>query len=395
MRRRRALTAGATLVLAGCISYPGSDTADADGSVPTSADLLRDAIDTRRRLSDLAARRVVTIETPDDTVERTERVFREPPANRRIEVVDSSDPSEPAGSVAVATRTTTWEYDPETNVVETSHHPNKLNVGKDQTRLLLETLLDDYRLEYDGTEAVDGREAHVVEATPPAETSGATVELLVGDTVYAIDLSRVDDLDDVSVSRTVLIDDEYRYPIAERNAVRDGDGELLHRIATQYEALSIDEGIEPGTFTYEPPADAEVVTDGTAPEGVFDSLEAAADAAPYELPDPTVPDPYVLDRVTVVERSPDRGTTTLWYTDPTVNGRELFVAVRETQRFDPDSSTLEEISFDGITAYHQDGRLETVFWTCEEEPSLSYRVASPAIDDLEPLLEIASSIGCS
>ncbi|RKD97562.1 LolA family protein [Halopiger aswanensis] len=397
MRRRRLLTAGAA-ALAGCVSVPGSD-ADADADDPSSDALLREAIETRAGLTDLAATRRVQLETPTTSAGRTERVFSRPPAAKRIEVVDSTDPQEPADSVAVTNRTVTWEYDPERNVVEKQFHPNKTDT--DRTRLILEKLRESYRLEYAGTETVDDREAHAIEARSPLEETGPAIELVVGDSVYAIPLDPSTDLEELSISRTVLIDDEHRYPVGERNVVRDGDDELLHRTAVTYADLAIDEGVPAGTFTYDPPADAEIEREGTEPDGVFDSLEAAADAVPYDLPDPAVPDSFVLDRVTVVERSEKFGTTaTLWYTDPGVNGRELFVAVREVQRFNPDSSALEEIEADGmaVPAYHQDGRLETIFWTCEDgngTSGLSYRVASPAIDEREPLLEIASSIGCS
>ncbi|AEH37446.1 LolA family protein [Halopiger xanaduensis] len=396
MRRRRLLTAGVA-ALAGCVSVPSSDAdEDADADDPSSDALLQAAIETRAGLTDLAATRRVRFETAARSAERTERVFSRPPAAKRIEVVDSTDPQEPAGAVAVTNRTVTWEYDPERNVVEKQFHPNKTDA--DRTRLVLENLRDSYRLEYAGTETVEGREAHAVEARPPPEETGPAIELVVGDSVYAIPLGPSTDLEELTITRTVLIDDEYRYPVGERNVVRDGDDELLHRTAVTYADLSIDEGLSAGTFTYEPPADAEVVREGTEPEGVFDSLEAAADAVPYDLPDPEVPEPFVLDRITVVERSAKFGTTaTLWYTDPGVNGRELFVAVQDVQRFDPDSSALEEIEVDGVptTAYYQDGRLETIFWTCEDGTGLSYRVASPAIDEPEPLREIASSIGCS
>ncbi|GAB3665431.1 LolA family protein [Halopiger thermotolerans] len=400
MRRRRLLAAGVA-ALAGCVSVPSSDAdndtdTDTGTDAPSSDALLQEAIETRAGIDDLAATRRVELETPTTSATRTERVFSRPPAAKRIEVLESTDPNEPAGSVAVTNRTVTWEYDPESNVVEKQFHPNKTDT--DRTRLVLEKLRDAYRLEYAGTETVDGREVHAVEARPPLEETGPAIELLVGDSVYAIPLDPSTDLEELTISRTVLIDDEYRYPVGERNAVRDGDGKLLHRTAVTYADLAIDEGLPAGTFTYEPPADATIEREGTKPEGVFDSIEAAEGAVPYDLPNPEVPDPFVLDRVTVVERSAKLGTTvTLWYTDSGVNGRDLFVAVRETQRFDADSSALAELAVEGVptTTYYQDGKLETIFWTCERGSGLSYRVASPAIDEAEPLREIAASIGCS
>jgi outer membrane lipoprotein-sorting protein len=383
MHRRRVLTAGAALALAGCVTHPTDEPDDE----PTGEGLVRDAIETRRHMHDLAARRVVAIETPDGTVTRTERVARRPPAKQRIEVVDSSDPDVPVGSTTVTNREVTWEYDPESAVVEKQYHPNK--VDTDRTRRVLESLLTDYRLEYGGTATVDGRAAHVVETRPTTDETRPTIDLVVGDTVYVIPLEPTDDLEALEVDRTVLIDDEYRHPIEERNVVRE-DGEVRHELTVTYADLAIDAGLAPGTFTYEPPADAAVVTEGTAPDGVYGSIDAAASAAPYDLPDPDVPDSFVLDRVTVVDRPGETGTvTTLWYDDPDVVARELYVAVRNVRRFDPD--VLEEIEFDGRAAYYRDGNLESVFWSCED---LHYEVSSPAIDDREPLLGIASSIGC-
>ncbi len=143
MNRRRVLAAGATLTLAGCLSYPGSD-ADEPADEEFAAELVEDAIATRRGMTDLAARRTMSVETPDGTVERTEDVVRAPPAKQRIEVVESTDPNAPVGSVTVTNRERTWEYNPETGIVDLQHHPYK--VDTDGTRLVLEALLETDRL---------------------------------------------------------------------------------------------------------------------------------------------------------------------------------------------------------------------------------------------------------
>ncbi|SIS05850.1 LolA family protein [Natronorubrum thiooxidans] len=380
MNRRRVLAAGAVAALAGCVSY----TANSDDS-PTSVELVRDAIETRKRMTDLTARRTMTVETPDETTERTEAVTRQPPAKQRIEVLESTDPSVPVGSVTVTNRAATWEYNPRTEIVDKQFHPNK--VDADRTRRVLENLLEEYRLGYEETATVDGREAHVIETKPPVDDIGPTIDLVVGDTTFVVPLRVTGDLEELDVSRTVWIDDEYRYPIKEENTISDDD-ETLHRVAVTYEDLAIDTGLEPETFTYEPPADATVVTDGIEPEGVFETRTAAEEILPYSLPEPDVPDSYVLDRVTVVEKGEGFGTTTmLWYNDPTVIARELFVAVRNVQRFNPDA--LEETEVDGRTVYRRDGRIQSVFWACED---LNYEVSS--LTDDAPLAEIVASIGC-
>ncbi|WP_049923052.1 LolA family protein [Halopiger djelfimassiliensis] len=383
MRRRRILAAGTFAALAGCVAVPGT------GTEPTAEDLVRDAIATRRNLTDLSARRITTAETPTETSRHVERIYRRPPAEKRMEVVESDDPDMPPGTVSVRSRSITWDYYPDDGLVSKRYHPNR--VVTDGPRLALEDLLEDYDLVSEGTETVDGREAHRITAEPKSDDDpDRSIELLVGETVYRIPLENTpdDDLEGATVTRSIWIDDEYRYPIAERNVVRNADGDILHRMTVTYEELAIDEGLPPGTFTYEPPADAEVVTIGTEPDGIFASRAAAATKAPYELPEPSVPEPYELDRVTVVETGPNVGTTTtLWYVDPQRPERELFVAVRETRRFDPD--VLESISLDGRTAYRRDGRIQSVFWECDD---LNYEVSS--VVDGDSLREIASSIGC-
>ncbi|WP_254763734.1 LolA family protein [Natrinema marinum] len=383
MNRRRILAAGAAVALAGCVTYPDSDT---DGEPPSGEELVRNAVETRRHMHDLEARRTMTVETEDETAERVERVARQPPAKQRIEVVESTDPDVPVGAVTVTNRATTWEYNPKTEVVDKQNHPNK--VDTDRTRLVLENLLEEYRLSYEGTATVDGRTAHVVETKPPAEDVGPTIDLVVGDTTFVVPLRATADPEAMDVTRTVWIDDEYRYPIREQNTLTI-DGETRHELTVTYEDLSIDTGLPPGTFTYEPPADATVETDGRDPAGVFESRTAAEEILPYELPEPDVPDSYVLDRITVVKRAENVGgtTATMWYNDPNVIARELYVAVREYQRFSPD--VLEEIDLDGHTAYRRDGRIQSIFWTCG---GLSHEVSS--LTDDSPLLEIASSVGC-
>ncbi|MEY7848473.1 outer membrane lipoprotein carrier protein LolA [Natrarchaeobius sp. A-rgal3] len=380
MRRRRLLVATAGIGLAGCVAVPGVN------DDPSGEELLQDAIETRTDLVDLAARRTLSAETPDGTSTRVERVRRRPPGERRMEVVDSENPATPPGTTTVRSRAVTWTYDPAVDEVRERHHPNR--VVADGTRLALEALLAEYDLAYEGVEPVDGRDAHRIEATPTSADVGRSIELLVGETVYAIPLEATEALEEATVSRTIWIDDEHRYPIKERDAVRDATGTLVHRLTVTYENLAINAGLEPETFTFTPPADAELVTTGLEPAGIFDSRSVAGEVTPYDLPNPDVPDPYDLDRITVVDEGDDTGTTaTFWYVATEGRPRELYVACRDHQRFDPD--VLKEIEFDGRTAYRRDGRIESVFWACN---GTNYEVSSPVGD--VSVLEIASSMGC-
>ncbi|ELY88179.1 hypothetical protein C483_15731 [Natrialba hulunbeirensis JCM 10989] len=388
MRRRRLLSTGVVVALAGCVAVPADED---ETDEQTGEKYITDAIETRIALTDLQARRRVTVETPDETTTQVEEIYRKPPAEKRRAVRRSDDDDPAAGTVSVTNREITWDYYPEENLVMKRHHPNR--VVADGPRLALESLRENYDLSYDGLDTVDDRDVHRIEASPidPAgDDAGRSIDLLVGETVYRIPLETVSEseLDEATVSRTVWIDDERRYPIKERDDVRSGDGELLHRLTVTYEGLEIDAGLDPETFVYEPPEDAEVVTIGLEPSGIYDSLEAAAADAPYDLPDPDVPAPYELDRVTLVEKERQSGPTTmLWYLDPERPERELYVAVRTDPRFNPDA--LEETAVNGHTAYRREGRIDSLFWTCS---ALSYEVSSATGE--ESLTEVASSVGC-
>ncbi|GAB7017941.1 LolA family protein [Halostagnicola bangensis] len=380
MHRRRLITAGATVALAGCFE---TDSSEGD---PASDELVQEAIDARAEIDDLAAVRTMTAETPEETVERTERLYQRPPDAQRKEVLESTDSRAPTGTVSVRNQAVTWGYDPTMDRVLERHHPNR--IVADRTRLVLETLLEDYELAYDGTDAVDDRETHVVDATPKSDDElERSIELLVGETIYVIPLGMADDgeIDEAEVVRTIWIDDEHRYPIKERTLV-ETDETTLHSLTVTYDELEINEGLEDGTFTYDPPEDANVESVGMEPVGVYESPAAAEAVVPYELPEPDVPEAFDLDRITVLDKSFST-TATSWYVDTSTAERELFVAVRESSRHNED--VLEPIEIDGHEAYLRDGNIESIFWECEE---LSFEVSSPHIG--EPLEDIASSIGC-
>lgn len=372
--RRRVLALGA-VALAGCL----------DRSEPDSDRLVQDALETRLAMTDLSARRTLTIETPEQTTERVEEVRERPPGEIRREVVDSTDDAAPEGSVVVRARNATWTYDPVTGDVVHRHHPNR--VVADRTRMVLENLSEGTELSYEGTDTVDGREAHRISAESSGEGVRPAIILVIGneELILTGDGYNVAGTDEMTVTRTLWIDEGRRYPTAERTEVQL-DGAVTHRIRLAYEDLVIDGGFDSEPFTFDPPPGAEVVTTGLEPEGIFESVAAAEANAPYDLPDPDVPERYGLDRITVVETGAGV-TSTIWYVDTDAGGRELFVATRDHQRFDED--VLEEVDLDGLTAYRREGRIDSVFWACD---GLTYEVSKPIGE--APIEEIAASIGC-
>lgn len=237
MRRRRLLTAGTILGLAGCVSVP-------QASSPSSDQLLQEALETRRTLSTLETRRRMVMETPTETTERLDRLIQRPPGEQRLDVLESDDPDVVPGAVSVRSRTLTSEYNPETNIVTERHHPNRLVI--DRMRQVLESVRTEYDLSYAGLETVDGRETHRIDAHPDDDTiDGRSIDLLIGETVYRIpfDGFSSEELADATVERSVWIDDEHRYPIRERDTVSSEDG-ILHRVTVTSEDLTIDGGLE-------------------------------------------------------------------------------------------------------------------------------------------------------
>ncbi|AXR78403.1 hypothetical protein AArcMg_1558 [Natrarchaeobaculum sulfurireducens] len=375
------------------MSIPGS--ADTDGSAASdtpqsSADLIAEALETTKAVETITARRTMTIETPDSSIERVGELAAREPTDRRLEVLESTDDSVPAGSVSIRTPTVTWEYDPDAETAIERNHPNRFLV--EERRLDLETLLDvDSELAYEGVEDVDDRETHVVSAELAIDDElERSLDLLVGETVYRIPLelpTGEDGLEDPIVERRLWIDEKSRYPVKERATVSDGET-LINELSVTYEDLTLGEKLPDETFEYEPPEGVPVEAAGTEPEGIYDSRADADAVAPYDLPDPAVPDPYALERIVVLEKRAALGTsTTFWYADPNEPDRELFVAVRNEKRFSPD--VLEEDEVDGVSVYRRDGRIRSFFWTCEP---LNYEVSSPDSD--APLRAVAASVGC-
>lgn len=383
MNRRqlfRGVICGSIAGLAGCVAVP------TEADAPSADSLVDSALETVASLEDVSARRTLTVETPSTSIERVTNVIRRPPTDRRFEVLESSDDVAPPGAISVRTQTITTEYDPLEDLVIERHHPNRLLV--DHHRLGLEALLDQPVLEYEGTESVDGREAHVVR-TRSIEDPDLTIDLLIGETVYRIPLdpTQLADLDEPVVERRVWIDDATRYPIRERTDVRDGETLVGHLDVTAAD-LAVDQGVGDEQFTLEPPDDAPVETVGTEPTGIYDDPATAAEVAPYDLPDPEVPAPYELDRIVVLDRREELGTsTTFWYADSDRPDREVFVTVRDERRYDADA--LEPASFDDVDAHRRDGRIQSLFWSCDE---LHYEVSS--LHDPELVREVATSIGC-
>lgn len=80
-------------------------------------------------------------------------------------------------------------------------------------------------------------------------------------------------------------------------------------VTTTCRNLSFNTGVDNATFDYTPPEDATVETTTIPTFEQFESRSAAADNTSISIPDPTLPDGFSLDTVTVTENGKRTGVT--------------------------------------------------------------------------------------
>lgn len=125
-------------------------------------------------------------------------------------------------------------------------------VRSDRAEMANESL-QQYDLEYQGTEEIADREAHVLAVEAKAEEVERGISLLVGDTefVYALETDEVPE-EPTIVEQQIWVDAEYDYPLKERLVYEGSNGER-HEMVYEFETVSFNEGLDDETFTFEPP----------------------------------------------------------------------------------------------------------------------------------------------
>jgi len=372
------------LLLASCLGVtPG------DGEPEPDADEL--ALNASIALSEEAIEGVRTETVTEDGGELrnvTVAVTEAPPDRSDIEVLRAEHvPAE--GDRTVIDGPVMWSYDAgaeEAERVETEPDHHWLS-DTAEFGFVRGPDLDRYDVEYVGTETVGDREAHVVEIVPPEEVVvERSVDVLVGQTEYRLPVRTDDERADRVASERWWIDAETEYPVRQEVTVRDADGEPISTATREYEELTVDPEFEDDAFTFEPPADAEVIERDTVERERFDSVAEAEAFLPFELPDLDLPDRYEFDAAIVTD--PEEPTTvSLLYVDEHPDSVSVTVSVdREPP---PDEDVVDE----GVGAV--DGTLYTgafgaaVYWECED-----YAYSVLGLEDPDRLIELAERIGC-
>lgn len=350
-----ALAMATMLLVAGCTAGPFGDEMD-------SEEITQQVQDRHEEIDDLQG--VMTVETTigNETQETTMEFWQRLPDQQRTEVRNSTGP-ESEGDVTVTDGETSWYYDSAANEVTRFDLDIDEEAAQINESAIIESMLEDYDVAYDGTETVGDRTTHVLELTPTGDDGNETV---------AYD------------SLTLWVDDEYWYPVKQHAEMTVGNQTTETTIT--YEELAINEGVDDERFTFDPPEDAEIVEPELPETQEFDDVAGADSATPFDIAEPEVPDGYALDRATVAETD---GTTsaTLWYEND--GDGTLFVGVSddESMTATADGEPVEIGDHEGTVV--ETMGTTTVRWECD---GLSYSVTGDL--DRADLIAVAESVPC-
>ncbi|WP_121742492.1 sigma-E factor regulatory protein RseB domain-containing protein [Natronorubrum halophilum] len=318
------------LVTAGCLGAVSFDDGDADpdedaddelpatNELPDADELLEQTMEAESSIDDVHGVQTVTVDDGDDVVTSTHEVWQRSSGEYRSELLETDDSEE--FDVTVSNGTTTWMYDEADNeAVRTD-----LEFDAEELEALSEEMADslyaNMTATVDGTATVADRKAYVLELTPDGD-----------DAIYE--------------SVTLWIDQESKYPLKQESTMT-ATGNVTVTIA--FEEVTFNEGIDDERFAFEPPADAEIIDTNDFAFEQFDDIGPAADATPFELPDPDVPAEYALEGVTVSEGL-NGWSASLQYADDAETFLFVSVTNGETDSVvDPDGTPVEIGETDAI-----------------------------------------------
>lgn len=210
-------------------------------------------------LEDVTGEVTVTVNGSNGTSTERLRVAERPYVDYRDEVLESTASSR-VGDQYVSNASTTWWYYPQSGMAQYIEQDEPFD--SDAVRADRAERAAEYRqwydLEYQGTEEIADREAHVLDVEAKEEAVERGISVLVGDTEYVYAVETVESPDDLTVvEQEIWIDTEYDYPLKERLVYEGPNGER-HEMVYEFEAVSFNEGLDDETFTFEPPEDAVV-----------------------------------------------------------------------------------------------------------------------------------------
>jgi outer membrane lipoprotein-sorting protein len=323
------------------------------------------------------------VERNDTVLERQEiDVISEPPdGQRRVRFVRDEE----GNLTIVQNPSTAWTYEEDENEV------TRYDLEGSEDGLIIpaieydhyEMLVEEFEVDYAGTDRVAGHEADVIVFRDPSEEpTTASLDVVVGDEQYSlVETTLTEPL--VFGEHRLWIHAEHDYPLKEQTTLVGQDGTTMN-FTTRYDHVEFGTDHDEDTFTFDPPEDAVQRDPPEMSSENFESVEAAQAVAPYPVPEPTVPARFELDRILVAEVN-DTTRVQLFYAD----GNET-VRVRVLPGFDHELRGMS-VSVDGHPGTVTRGYAKTtLYWTCADR---TYAVIGPV--STEEKLSIAESIECA
>jgi len=375
----------AVLLLSGilCVTSMGFAAPEAADS-PNPEQLVLEAVESTNNES-IQGVRTEVFQQADQFEMVTVEVTEAPPTRTRIEVIDTIRADEHS-DLTVINGSTRWQYYQEKQQAIQTQNANPLQRAT-QSGPDTDQLLNEYVVEYEGTETVEDRKTHVVELTPPKPRNiELSLDIQTGNSEYEFQLQDASRGQWYVNEQTWWIDTETSYPVKKRIQWTDQSGETIATTIRKYHELTVGADIDEDAFGFEPPEGANV-TKPTLPEiERYLSREAAVSDAGFEIPDPDLPPGYQLHEAFVQEFETeetgvlltyvqDAETLTIQVSEQTVGSGEQRVVKRNVGSVDG-----KLVSMDGQP---------TLTWECA---GLSHRVSG--LQHADGLIEVAESIGC-
>jgi len=355
--------------------------------------------------------------TADEPVETVQRVRAVPGTGKqRIRVLESYTNESESTDLRVTNGSVSWRYNRETNNVTRLHVASP---GQQYERIeQLFARLNRTRTTPDdgdatspspGLSPVPGTGSFSGVSTPqlPSGQFGVSLERAAqvdGRTTYVLQIRPRTDGNRSRLqnyTQTLWIDTETFFPLKQHTAF--GTDQDRFSITVTYRNLSFTDGFEPGTFTFEPPADANVTVTDPVDGQSYDSPEATVENAPFPATEPTVPPGFEFTSGQTTETrytkmailSYRNETSQLFVTASVTNesalpGNVTAANGTETNGTADDTRDSERIQVGNRTVRYSSGLSKSASWDCGE---VEYSVSGSFVS--KPLLiEVAESMPC-
>ena len=282
---------------------------------------------------------------------------RQPPNKVRSKVIEGGQYRD-EGDYRVNTGEKTYRYDASENTYTKYDFDYNRSEGYFDADTI-ERILNNSEVSYKGTDTVAGRDVHVIELTDTERDSTVTIKA----------------------------DQEHWYPLAyETSYSYDG---ITTTMSWTHRNVSFNEPVDDDTFTFEPPAGAELKETTTPDVTEFDSVSAANEATAYEVVEPDMPDSYTIESINemVIDGS---STTTLSYRNGD-KGAYYSVSNESVGSESAAGSDGESVTIGNTTGTVSSyGETTSVRWSCD---GMRYSLSGQL--NQSTLVEAASAVGCS